>query len=312
TKEWWIDRFENNNMKVLWSDGCTLIAEEKVIETKPVNKGDRILVGIPTKDRPQSLTRLLKSLKDQTFNDFDVIVVDDSVADIRQNAELREAVIDISKNGHIINVVKGVNLNQAVAHNHILNHAILNDYKLVFRVDDDITLDKHHLSRIFSHFVKDRKCEYAAMGGIFLNPYIDDKVQVAPEDWNTKEEFSGNIDVCTNTAQIVSYPENIKYRDDIQHLYSSYVYRPELMKSVGGFPTNLSMVGFREETLGLYELYLSGYKMKIVTNAKGYHWNEQTGGCRSVNESVAMDMYLSDNKIFRDNIRKLKDKYGVL
>jgi len=116
---------------------------------------------------------------------------------------------------------------------------------------------------------------------------------------------------CVLYAQTFKYPDDVEYRDDIQHLYSSYMYRTVLLDKVGGFPVNLSSVAYREETLGLYELYLQGYKMKIVTKAWAMHWHEQSGGCRSIDKDKAMSLYAKDEKKFYESLDALHKKYQI-
>jgi glycosyltransferase involved in cell wall biosynthesis/GT2 family glycosyltransferase len=276
----------------------------------PVREGDRILVAIPTKDRAESLKRTFDSLMQQSIKNFDIAVIDDTSSDsLRVDFTFIQQIRTLDQMHIPVCMIKGGGTNQADAHNILLKHAIKNGYKLVFRCDDDVTLDSDTLSRLYKEFLKDEKCEYAAMGGIMLNPYYPSEMQRVPPDWKTKIEFAGLINPCLLYAQVMLYPDDILYRDDIQHLYSSYMYRPELMDSVGGFPSGLSTVGYREETYGLYELYLQGYKLKIVTKAIGYHWNETQGGCRSVQGEVAMKLYEKDEKIFQEKISQLQQKY---
>jgi|PlaIllAssembly_1097288.scaffolds.fasta_scaffold02300_2 glycosyltransferase involved in cell wall biosynthesis/GT2 family glycosyltransferase len=283
----------------------------KKVKISPVTESDRFLVAIPTKDRMESLKRTFNSLMQQSIKNFDIAVVDDTRDDrLRTNVEFNDMIAIFAKMGIPVYMIKGNCTNQADAHNVMLNHAIAKKYKLVFRCDDDVTLDSRTLEILFKEFIKDKECKYAAMGGVMLNPFYPSDVQVVPPDWRNKIEFAGKIDQCVLYAQVVQYPDDVEYRDDIEHLYSSYMYRPELMKSIGGFPSGLSAVGYREETYGLYELYLMGYKLKILPKAIGYHWCESHGGCRSVKGEVALKLYEQDEKIFQNKIAELKKKYG--
>jgi GT2 family glycosyltransferase len=277
----------------------------------PVNNTDRILVSIPTKDRLESLRRTFYSLMQQSIKNFDIAVVDDSRNDgPLMDREFNEQIKMFQKMNIPVYMIKGNCTNQADAHNLLMRHAIKNGYKIVFRCDDDVTLESNTLEKLLNEFVKDTKCEYAAMGGIMLNPFYPSDAQRVPPDWKQRIEFAGLINPCLFYAQVMQYPYDVPYRDDIQHLYSSYMYRPELLDSIGGFPSGLSAIGYREETYGLYELYLQGYKLKIVTQALGYHWNENHGGCRSVQGEVAQKLYEQDEKIFQDKIAELQKKYG--
>jgi GT2 family glycosyltransferase len=244
------------------------------------------------------------------MKDFDIAVVDDTRDDgLRTDKTFNEQIEILKKMSIPVYMIKGNCTNQADAHNLLLKHAVNLKYKLVFRCDDDVTLDSDTLEKLYNEFLKDTKCEYAAMGGVMLNPFFPAEIQKVPEDWKQKIEFAGLINPCLLYAQVMQYPDEVKYRDDIQHLYSSYMYRPELLNSIGGFPSGLSSVGYREETYGIYELYLQGYKLKIVPQAIGYHWNETHGGCRSVQGEVAQKLYERDEQIFQSKIVELQKKY---
>jgi hypothetical protein len=60
----------------------------------------------------------------------------------------------------------------------------------------------------------------------------------------------------------------------------------------------------------MYELWLSGWKMKFLTKAIGYHHNAQTGGLRSINEESRMRMFEEDNAKFVNKLKALHERYG--
>jgi GT2 family glycosyltransferase len=178
---------------------------------------------------------------------------------------------------------------------------------LVLRVDDDITLEPDFITKLVDAFVKDEKVEYAGIGGVFLNPEYPANMQYAPADWRSRPEFAGTINPCVLNHQVVLY-DDVDERE-VQHLYSSYMFRPELVAKVGGFSTELSPMGFREETIPLYTLWLSGWKLKFLTKAVGYHFNAQTGGLRSISEESRMRMFEEDNAKFVKRVQELQKKY---
>ncbi len=286
-----------------------IVAEEAKKAPKPIRNDSRILIDIPTKDRAYSLARLLFTIKNQTFKNFDIIIGDDTTKGfIFDSQEFMHEMQDLEKMGVRFNIAPGHGRNQAFAHNRALQHAITNGYPLVFRVDDDIALDPNHLEILFNEFVKDVECKYTAIGGLILIPG-NEQSQMAPDDWRTRWEFSGKIDNLQPHPQIFRYPADVESREDIEALYSSYMYRPELVHNVGGFPGGLSKVAFREETLPIYELHLQGYKLKVMTKATALHFHEPTGGCRSVEYIDAKSMYDSDEAKYRDKLEELKKKY---
>jgi len=312
---WWESKMKQAGLEIVWYDQkMSMILRPKVIESKKVLTGDKVLVSIPTKDRLKPLRKLLESLEKQTFKNWDVVIVDDSkVSDLPGDSGVNEMLNRIYSQGHSWLAVRGVGQNQAVAHNRMLNHALANGYKLMFRVDDDITLEPDFLEKCFAAFLADEQCKLAAVGGIFLSPFAPAETQQIPPNWRELYEFRGKVEPPLLQAQVFVYPDDIEYRDDIDHLYSSYMFRPELVADVGGFPQNLSAMGFREETLPLYELKLKGYRLMFITKAIGYHWNEQDGGLRSVKDTKKRDaMYLSDEAAFQKRLSELKRKYGVV
>lgn len=282
------------------------------LKPKPINPTDRILIDIPTKDRAYSLARLLYTLKHQTIKNFDITIGDDTTKGyIYDQPEFMRELMDIQSLGIRVSIQSGHGRNQAFAHNQALNMALNYGYALVFRVDDDIALEPNHLELLFNEFIKDTECKYAAMGGIICEAGMSPEQQEAPSDWMDRIEFAGRIEESTSVPQIFKYPPNVESRDDIQLLYSSYMYRPELVANVGGFPGELSKVAFREETVPIYELYLQGYKLKIVAKAYALHLHEQKGGCRSVEYTNPNTMYSADEIKFRNKVAELKKKYGV-
>lgn len=291
-----------------WND-----RDERTLNIKPmpITEKDKILIGIPSKDRAKSLSRLLDSLRNQTVSNFDVVIVDDSVKEnYLYEAELNAAINKLFDKGIYVLRQRGQGINQVAAHNDVIQQAMERGYKLVYRLDDDIVLEPDNIERIFNEFLKDEKCEYSAMGGVFLNPYNEESKNHLPDNWRDIKELDGSIKTLLPTAQYYKYPDDVETRDDIEHLYSSFVFRPELIFLVGGFPRDLSNVAFREETLPIYETKLQGYKLKIVAKAIGYHYHEMSGGCRSNNPSMAEEMYRNDQRIFEEKIKELKKKYS--
>jgi glycosyltransferase involved in cell wall biosynthesis/GT2 family glycosyltransferase len=310
--DWWKGKLEEAGLVVTFYDGkMNMVVEPKKYDVVPVKRGDRVLVEIPTKDRVDYLEKLLKSLEAQTFMDWDLLVIDDSKVDnLPAHKGCEAAVNRLHAVGHSWLFVRGVGQNQATAHNRALDYAAIHEYKLVLRLDDDITLEPDFMGKLYEEFIKDQECKYAAVGGIFLNPFVPKEEQVVPPGWETRPEFEGSIMPCVLHHQILQYPPEIDYRDDCQHLYSSYMFRTVLLQSVGGFPMNLSAMAFREETMPLYELWLKGYKYRIVTKAIGYHYNAPTGGLRSMSPRKAQELFLQDDTMFRRKIEELRKRYG--
>jgi glycosyltransferase involved in cell wall biosynthesis len=310
--EWWVKTLAENGMKMIATDGqYDMVVVPTEVPNNAIKPGDRVLIGVPTKDRTPYLKKLIASLRGQTFKDWDLMIVDDScIENPNRDGELLATLDQLYVEGHLWHLIRGAGQNQAVAHNRVLACALEQGYRLVMRLDDDITLESSHLEIIYKEFLKDQKCEYAAMGGIYLDPNRPKEQQVAPPNWRLLDEFAGKLDPLWPFAQMVMYPEDVEFRDDLEHLYSSYFYRPELVEEVGGFAKDLSAVAFREETLPIATLWMKGYKLRVCVKAVGYHYNAQVGGLRSYNHDSAAPMYRSDDVAYKARIAELKKKYG--
>lgn len=307
--EWWTERFAQVGLEVVFVEGMNIIVGSKVLKSERIRPNEKVLVAIPTKDRLPSLAKLLHNLAEQDYPFFDVIIVDDSkVANLPGDQPVLDGFSHLYSTGRGCYACRGVGHGQSVAHGQMLNHALNNKYRLVLRIDDDILLEKDVIRKLVEAFVKDEKVECAAIGYVLLNPDVPKEVQYAPSDWRNRPEYAGTIYPCVLNAQVVQYNDVIER--DVQHLYSSYLYRPELMASVGGFPTDLSPAGFREETIGLYELFLQGWKIKFLTDCIGWHYNAPEGGLRSIPQDSRMRMYEEDQRKFEKKIRELQIDYG--
>lgn len=99
----------------------------------------RVLVGIPTKARPDYLAGLLGTLMFQTYRDWDLLVVrtdPDPSMDYTQPSRFYET---LRAMGHAVTVIDLPTLahSEATAVNRILLEAKREGYELVYKIDDD-------------------------------------------------------------------------------------------------------------------------------------------------------------------------------
>ena len=128
-----------------------------------------ITIGIPTKDRPSSLTRLLASLHAQTYRNWDLIIVDDSLDNMLGSHG--EFWLDaIQRDGHNVIVLDGAQINQAYGHNAVLWHPCT--HGLIYRADDDIRLSRNFLYELVQFWTHHTKAgeDLGAVCGLFGRP----------------------------------------------------------------------------------------------------------------------------------------------
>lgn len=115
-------------------------------------KSARILVGIPTRDRPEYLACLLSSLLFQTDRYFDVLVVDTSTADqMLVDSPIVSRFADTLRalGNHVrFEKVEASGRSEVVAVNRILVEAQLQGYGFVYKVDDDHVLPANTLATL--------------------------------------------------------------------------------------------------------------------------------------------------------------------
>lgn len=268
-------------------------------------KDPRITVGIPSKDRPNSLTRLLASLHAQTYPSWDLIVVDDSLDSMLSSHG--EFWLDaIERSGHGVVVLNGAQINQAYGHNAVLWHPSAHEF--IYRADDDIRLSRNFLYELVQFWTDREKAgeDIGAVGGLFFTEHVwpRDEHPPIPTAQHDMTEIASD-------GTLSPYAFMQEYSDEqpftAQHLYSSYLYDRDKMRKVGGFPLTYSVgVSYHEETEAVYKLHLAGHKLYVVPSARGVHSHEDTGGTRSMAPSEHKRKRVSDWEMFLTRLPRIR------
>lgn len=127
----------------------------------------RVMVGIPTKDRYDQLAMLLWGLLQQTYKDFDLIIVDDSEdrKDIRELPVFKHILNRLQNEGHKWEVIFGQKKGPHYCHQMVLEKTT---NPLVYRIDDDEIPDEKCLEVLVRTIQKDKNI--AAVGGLVIDP----------------------------------------------------------------------------------------------------------------------------------------------
>lgn len=263
----------------------------------------KLTIGIPTKDRPVELARLLAALHAQTFQNWDLVIVDDSVESMLDAAG--EFWLEALKHGHRIKIVEGVMINQCYSHNRVLWSP--NTERLILRMDDDHIPNRDFIEQLVRawHELAQAGEPMGAVAGI----YFDDrqpraKIPPIPTElhYSTQVGRSGNAFAI---AQMVEYSDQEPF--DAEHIYSSCLYSRDAMRQVGGWPLVYSDdVAHREETDGTYKLHLAGYKLFVVPSALCKHEHGTSGGIRSISPSEHRLRRDADDKLWRRRVNGLR------
>jgi len=260
---------------------------------------DKVLIAIATKNRPTHLTALLTSIFNQTYRNFDVFIFDNGDGDeILNNGALNKQMELLRARGHAACIWKNSpSQNAPDTHQKLLEKANESEYEYVFKLDDDCILENNTLEILMDSIQADPKV--GAISCPILNPSIPKTHQIMPMDY--PEQTLANL---YHNRQW-TWKKNLA-SEEVEHLHSSFIYRTKAMNEIGGFPSGLSKVAFREETLSTYPMFLNGWTLIYDPNPTIWHMKADMGGCRDNNIE---GLYITDEAEFRNRINKMtKDK----
>jgi len=124
------------------------------IEIGMLPKKEKILVGIPTKNRPEYLSILLSSLLYQTEQAFDVLIADSGDREFTRykEAPLERFISTLEALGHRVTYVPVpvAGNSEVAAVNFLLTEAVFQGYKYLYKTDDDHVLQPDLLERLSS------------------------------------------------------------------------------------------------------------------------------------------------------------------
>jgi GT2 family glycosyltransferase len=157
------------------------------------------------------------------------------------------------------------------------------DTEYVWRLDDDNAPEPTCLERLLAA-AQDPKV--GAVGGL-----VHDPKNISPRP----SFITGKIEDILNPFNLAWYAWSGP-PEEVDHLYSTFLYRAEAGRKAGGYNKSLSPVGHREETMFSHEIKRAGYKVMVTPDALTWHFRESTGGIRSYTDGSLWD---KDEKIFR-------------
>jgi len=259
------------------------------------SRGERsssVVVAIPTRDRPESLGRLLESIGRQSMLPQRIVIVDD-------NREPGQVVAP--RLGVPVDIIRGPRRGPAWAHQVALNYLSYGcggaAPDLVLRLDDDLVLESRDFIERLWRVMRDRP-EVGAVGGVYPDA---GHPEVKPV------EYMGGRGYSVTIAGMLAGEDSAQfYRWDkarlveAEHLYSSFMYRREAAVAVGGFATWYSAQAHREETDFTHRLHLAGWRVLVDTGAVARHERCARGGLRAV---AREELRRADEMLFIERLR---------
>ena len=255
----------------------------------------RISVQICCRDRHSECALLLQSLRQQSFRNWDLVIIDECQTPLLMNHFVNCLINRIRYEGHYVFVFNNM-FRQGVCF--ARNLALEKDYfnnEYILRVDDDVILESDYIMRLFDVIEKGYDIASGVTPSLNLSPVEREiKMQIL----NRKEfDKEGNI---------------IKYGDDCGGLFmesrilpahefrSCALFRSKIFERLK-YEKNLSPVGFREEAFLSFRALALGYKIGIDTGAVAWHLQTPSGGCRYPDYAEKVK---SDDSYFKDWAKK--------
>lgn len=256
----------------------------------------RIEIEIPTCERMEYLLALLHALRFQTYRNWDLTIIDDNLDErMPRDFSIVETLKLIEKEGHRWKMWRGPRQGPPISHNRVLYGT---EHEWILIIGDDNIPEPTYIEELVNALQGDN---IAAVGGItlhnetYFHAYTKKEIEHRKESIFTPIQWKRHQD------------KSIK---DSKHLYGGFLYRTDIGIAIGGFPRNLSNVGYREETDFTYRLHLSGFKMYVVPKAFQFHYRAPNGGIRCP-EWMKKELYESDEKKFKEKLIRLhRDYYG--
>jgi glycosyltransferase involved in cell wall biosynthesis len=263
----------------------------------------KLTVAIPTKDRMESLLILLQSLMFQTYNDFDILIVNDNVVEDMNHQTLQNMFNVLKEYGHDVKVIDGDRKGPHFGGQKIFENS---ETSFVFRTDDDVTFEPWAIENLMTVIASDEKI--GAVGPLYILPFKPVNEQLAPSDLTKDQKkeigsvkWNGDELFLTGWLQNVMHPN--KDIIPVEHLNSGFLYRREALEKIGGYFLGYSKVGHREETDTSYRIHIAGYKLFVVPASLAFHYHPSVGGIRETSgQAHTKELWDHDEKLFRERI----------
>lgn len=271
-------------------DGPVAMCEKclrKVLNRKAIPEYSSLTVTaeISTKDRYHLLPLTISAILNQTRKPERLVIYDDGeqkdLRELEPFSGLFKLAGDLGVKWEIFATPRK---GQVTNHQHCLDTCKTD---LVWRIDDDEIAEPDCLENL----LKEMKDGVGAVAGLVHHPS-----QVAPLPPNV----NGSLGDFANGGFNLQWCDWNGGPREVQHLYSTFLYRADAAKQAGGYPRNLSPVCHREETIFTHGMYRAGFKLIVTPFAKTHHLRGNTGGIRAYNRS---ELWQHDEEIFQEYLR---------
>jgi len=269
-----------------------------------INRDRRITLHLATKDRPSEVGMLLESLRHQTIQDWDLIIVDDGskqplnsiyfINYLMQRLKLEKHDVKIIRNNISGGCCKARNL--CIEHDKFEN-------MFTCRLDDDTVLNEDYFEKLLE-VIDDGYDIASGVVPLMVYPEHKRKITAAGDIINEhKLDTEGNL---ISNADDCGYCYTENKIIPTHQFRTSALYKSKIHEKVK-YPTFISSVAFREEGFFSFKAILAGYKIGVHTGAICYHFQTPSGGNRRVDYA---DCVKQDDESFKKWVKRQFEKHG--
>lgn len=255
-----------------------------------------ISIVIPTKDRAESLTKVLYSYLSQKLV-REVIVVDDGSQD-----NTKKLIKEIQKSQKkLVYIRNKVNKGVPTAKNIGIKHA---KGSFIFIGEDDVELEADHLIILMEH-LKINKAQIAAGRIIYVNPGETVKYALARANLLIKPPVNKKLIT-------VNYSTNLD-NDTVQHISHALMLIDKNVFNKIKFDDTYKVNFWREETDFQLRAAKMGFKLIYCPHTISYHKTTRTSsGCRSTNKFVYEYWVFKNNFYFiKTHLQFIKEAFDI-
>ncbi|MCU0661237.1 MAG: glycosyltransferase family 2 protein [Myxococcota bacterium] len=273
-------------------------SSQPILEPFTVAEDERIEACVPSRGRNPNLCVLLQALRTQTFQGFDVTVLDDNPdTSLRDDFTVRAMLDLLELEGHRCRILRGPCQGLMYAQNTLL---MASKKRLVARLDDDTVPQPHTLERLMKILLEDNKGDVAAVSGpipAFVGGKLADYALPDPQSLAQYAAFE------TPQTRYV-HPEGAAPRR-MTSLYSSFIYKRAWFVTAGGFSLSYSRIAEKEDADITLRVAFLGGVLVFVPSALSWHLKAPMGGIRHLSNEERQQLFTADYLNFVERAKTL-------
>lgn len=248
----------------------------------------RITACVATKNRTDMLHQLLWSLIRQEYQDWDLVIVDDSDVLVQWNdlGVYPRLFSEMTRKGHDVRIAPGPKVSRIGAAYQVGLKVAKSENPLFFRVDDDSWLEPNYFLQLVQVMKQE---EVGACAGLFLHPGQEIE-SLEPHDPRYRH---ATIEGLSDQVNIQWYRHQAVGLLPVEHLTANILFSRKWLERIGGFETSLYSQ-HRDETQATWRLHVEGAKLFVHPLAVAWHLRAADGGSRGHSSEV----YLNDHRRF--------------